>query len=93
MMIFQVVEVFLEGQNWNLRAQGSWYILVLTPFKFVESFKHFKTLNSVIWIEDLATSHAKMGLAANFCLSLLAAGIFQQDRTWIKCSQFMLLSW
>jgi len=49
MMIFQVVGVFLEGQNWNLRAQ-------------------------VIWIEDLATSHAKMGLAANFCLSLLAAG-------------------
>ena len=29
--------------------------------------------------EDLATSHAKMGLAANFCLSLLAAGIFQQN--------------
>jgi len=49
MMILQVVEVFLEGQNWSLWAQ-------------------------VIWIEDLATSHAKMGLAANFCPSLSAAG-------------------
>jgi len=28
----------------------------------------------VIWTEDLAMSHAKMGLGANFCCSLSAAG-------------------
>ena len=33
----------------------------------------------MIWTEDLATSHAKMGLGANFSPSLSAAGTFQSD--------------
>jgi len=46
-------------------------------FRAVEVFlegQNWSLWAQVIWTEDLATSHAKMGLAANFCRSLSAAG-------------------